>query len=79
MIVLAAVLAATLVRVSLANVAPHLTYVTYFPAVLICSLLTGWRYGSACAVLCGVIAQAFIPSASVGKLPPRRSRASRCL
>jgi two-component sensor histidine kinase len=60
--VLAAIIIATLIRRALADVAPHLTFVTYFPAVLICSLLTGWRYGLACAVICGAVATTLFPA-----------------
>jgi two-component sensor histidine kinase len=56
-IAFAALLTATFTRFALADIAPHLTFVTYFPAILICSLLTGWRYGSACAVISGLIAE----------------------
>jgi two-component sensor histidine kinase len=79
MIVLAAVLAAMLIRVSLANVAPHLTYVTYFPAVLIGSVLTGWRYGSACAVLCGIVALALFPAPVSASFPYAAPLASLAL
>lgn len=59
-------LTATFIRWALSDVAPNLTFVTYYPAILICSLLTGWRYGLACAVISGVIAEGIfrIPAAS---------------
>lgn len=61
-IALAALLTATVIRWALADVAPQLTFVTYFPAILICSLLTGWRYGLACAVISGLIAENLFPA-----------------
>jgi len=51
-----AVGAATIARWLLAQLVPQLTYVTYYPAVLIACLLTGWRWGSASAVLSGLVA-----------------------
>jgi two-component sensor histidine kinase len=61
-IVLAALIVATLIRGALAGAVPHLTFVTYYPAVLICCLMTGWRYGLACAGLSGVVAEVLFPS-----------------
>jgi len=62
--VLIALVAPTLIRGALADLAPNLTFVTYYPAILICSLLTGWRYGLACAVLSGITAGVLFPSAA---------------
>ncbi len=54
-LMLAAVAAATAVRWALRDFSPQLIFVTYYPAVLICTLFTSWRYGAACAALSGVI------------------------
>jgi two-component sensor histidine kinase len=55
-IVVVALLAATAAREALSYVQVSLIFVTYFPAVMITSLLTGWRYGVATALLAGVVA-----------------------
>ncbi len=61
-VVLVALVAATLIRGALTGVVPQLTFVTYYPAVLICGLMTGWRYGLACAGLSGIVAEVLFPS-----------------
>jgi two-component sensor histidine kinase len=58
-IALAAVLGATLLRFALSPLSPNLVFVTYYPAVLICSALAGWRYGLASASLSGIIAEIY--------------------
>ena len=66
-ICMGAIVVATLIRLAVGSVAP-LTYVTYYPAVLICSLLTGWRAGLACALLSGVIAETLFSQTPAGDL-----------
>lgn len=67
-IVAAALLGATGVRLVLSIVGAGLTFATFFPAVLMCTLLAGWRYGSACALLSGVVAELLFPrSAAIGQ------------
>lgn len=61
-IVVAALLAATAIRIALSVFSPGVTFSTYYPAILICTLLAGWRYGFACAVLSGIIAELVYPS-----------------
>jgi two-component sensor histidine kinase len=60
-LVLAVLLAATAMRWALSLVGSNLTFATYYPAVLICSLLTGWHYGAASAVLSSVIGSTLFP------------------
>jgi two-component sensor histidine kinase len=59
-IMLIALICGTLIRGALSGVV-HLTFATYYPAILICSLLTGWRYGLACAGLSGIVADILFP------------------
>jgi two-component sensor histidine kinase len=79
LVALIALVAGTLVRGALAGVAPHLTFVTYFPAVLICSLLTGWRYGLICAALSGITAEVLFPGPTAPGLVAPASVASLVL
>ena len=66
-IVVAALLAATALRYALTHLTTtKLTFPTYYPAVLVCSLLAGWRFGSVCALLSGIIAEVLFPSAYGG-------------
>jgi two-component sensor histidine kinase len=59
LIALAAVIAATLLRAALSSLGTHLTFVTYYPAILICSVLAGWRYGWVSAILSGAVAETY--------------------
>lgn len=47
---------ATLIRWAVAGVVPNLTFVTYYPTVLIVTLTTGWRWGSFASVVSAVVA-----------------------
>lgn len=58
-IALALVFAATVLRVAFTALDTHLVFVTYYPAVLISSVLAGWRYGLLSAILAGIIAQTY--------------------
>ncbi|MEO7553752.1 MAG: HWE histidine kinase domain-containing protein [Alteraurantiacibacter sp.] len=42
---------ATAIRWAVSDIIPHLTFVTYFPAVLIVSLIAGWRWGAAATLV----------------------------
>jgi K+-sensing histidine kinase KdpD len=52
-------MAATVLRVAFTALDTHLVFVTYYPAVLICSVLAGWRYGLLSAILAGIIAETY--------------------
>lgn len=65
LIVLASIAIPTLLRWALSGVAPNLTFVTYFPAVLISTLLVGWKAGAITAVISGILAaHLFLPQAA---------------
>jgi two-component sensor histidine kinase len=49
------VAASTALRWALANMIPNLTFVTYYPAVLFVTLAAGWRWGTAAAVVSGIV------------------------
>ncbi|MES2699011.1 MAG: HWE histidine kinase domain-containing protein [Pseudomonadota bacterium] len=47
---------ATIVRWAVAGVVPNLTFVTYYPTVLIVTLTTGWRWGTVASLLSAAVA-----------------------
>jgi two-component sensor histidine kinase len=60
--VFACVGAATLIRVLFGQAAAGVPFVTYFPAILVCGLLVGFRYGVASIVLSiGIVWMVFLP------------------
>ena len=64
LIVVAALAGATVGRALLSSIGTSVPFATYYPAVLICALLAGWRYGVACTLLSGVLAEVLFVSAS---------------
>jgi two-component sensor histidine kinase len=78
-IVFGALVAATSIRFALADLATYLTFVSYYPAILICSLLTGWRYGLTCAGLSGIVGIAVFPGPATINLFDSASLASLTL
>jgi two-component sensor histidine kinase len=64
-VTVAALLGASATRFALSYFDAGVPFATYFPAVLICTLLAGWRYGLACALLCGILAEFLFPVRSV--------------
>ncbi|MXO70049.1 sensor histidine kinase [Alteraurantiacibacter buctensis] len=63
--------AATLFRWLTWQVIPHLVFVGYFPAVLIISLLLGWRWGLPATIMAGVIGAYFLPEPPQPLTSPR--------
>lgn len=63
--------AATLFRWLTWPVIPHLVFVGYFPAVLIISMLLGWRWGLPATILSGVIGAYFLPETTQPLTSPR--------
>lgn len=64
-LVILIVLVATVIRISMSGFA-SLTFATYYPAVLVCGLLAGWRYGAASALLSGIVAESLFPPVETG-------------
>ena len=56
LLAVACFVAATAIRVLLADTAAGVPFVTYFPAVMICTLLCGWDYGLGCAAASAILA-----------------------
>lgn len=67
-VLLCAVVLATAVRWALSSVQANLTFATYFPAVLICSLLSGWRWGIVSAALSGMVASVLFPGRAIASM-----------
>ena len=68
-IVLGAVGAATLVRLALGLITPHIApFSLYFPAILFAALVGGWRAGAAATVLAVALAELLF-AAPGGRLP----------
>ena len=47
---------ATMLRWLLGNAAQGVPFVTYYPAIMVCAMLAGWRYGLACTLISAVFA-----------------------
>lgn len=71
-IIVGSALVGTLLRLAISQVSPTLPYVSYYPTVLICTLLAGGRAGTICALLSGLLAvELFSPEHAVGLLSDR--------
>ncbi|MET0180068.1 MAG: sensor histidine kinase [Novosphingobium sp.] len=55
-IVVAAVIVPTVLRIAIDNGVNGIPFVTYFPTIVIASLIVSWEYATACAILSAVVA-----------------------